>query len=186
MAEYVTLTCPSCGSRLQVTNDLDRFACGYCGNELHVNRGGGVISLKPVMDGLDRVESKLDQNTEEIRRLRIVSEIDELQRSRASMLQTIAMQESTDKLAQVGKRRHPVRGVFLGLIALSLFVSSCSALAAGGADGLMTLLFAGLVAWWSLSSFGVRIFSRRVRGLQSEADQLGRRVEAKRRELGSG
>ena len=185
MAEYVSLTCPSCGSRLQVTNDLDTFACSYCGTELRASRGSGVVSLKPVMEGLGRVESKLDQNTAEIRRLRIMGEIDELQRSRASILQTMAVQESTRRLVQGGKRRHPVRGAILGLIALSLFSSSCGAFASGGAEGLTTLVFAGLLMWWSLSSFGVEMPSRRVRSLQAEADALGQRAEAKRRELGN-
>lgn len=59
MAEFVSLTCPSCGSRLQVTNDLDTFACGYCGNELRVKRGGGVVSLAPMVEGLERVQKSV-------------------------------------------------------------------------------------------------------------------------------
>ena len=59
MADFVSLTCPSCGSRLQVTPDLERFACGYCGNELVVRRGGGIVALQPVMESLGRLESGL-------------------------------------------------------------------------------------------------------------------------------
>ncbi|MFL7795121.1 MAG: hypothetical protein AB8I69_23480 [Anaerolineae bacterium] len=29
--DSITLTCPSCGGKLQVTNDIDRFACTHCG-----------------------------------------------------------------------------------------------------------------------------------------------------------
>ncbi len=59
MADFVSLTCPSCGSRLQVTNDLEMFACGYCGNELVVRRGGGIVSLAPVVAGLDKVQQSV-------------------------------------------------------------------------------------------------------------------------------
>lgn len=55
MPDFVSLSCPSCGAKLQVTRDLERFACGFCGNELTVRRGGGIISLAPVVEGLERV-----------------------------------------------------------------------------------------------------------------------------------
>lgn len=41
MADFVSLTCPSCNGKLQIGKDLDRFACSYCGTEFVVNRGGG-------------------------------------------------------------------------------------------------------------------------------------------------
>jgi predicted RNA-binding Zn-ribbon protein involved in translation (DUF1610 family) len=33
MAEFITLSCPSCGGKLQVSEDLDQFACAHCGTE---------------------------------------------------------------------------------------------------------------------------------------------------------
>jgi predicted RNA-binding Zn-ribbon protein involved in translation (DUF1610 family) len=41
MADFVSLICPACNGKLQIGKDLDRFACGYCGTEFVVNRGGG-------------------------------------------------------------------------------------------------------------------------------------------------
>lgn len=32
-AEIVTLTCPSCGARVNIPDGSNRFTCGYCGNE---------------------------------------------------------------------------------------------------------------------------------------------------------
>ena len=55
MADFVSLTCPSCNGKLQIGKDLERFACGYCGTECVVNRGGGIVSLSPVVEGLKRV-----------------------------------------------------------------------------------------------------------------------------------
>ena len=41
MADFVTLSCPSCGGKLEVTRDIERFACAHCGREHIVKRTGG-------------------------------------------------------------------------------------------------------------------------------------------------
>ena len=51
MPDLFILTCPFCGGKLQITNDLDQFACVNCGNELIVKRSGGTISLVPIVEG---------------------------------------------------------------------------------------------------------------------------------------
>jgi len=48
-SDFITLSCPNCGGRLQVTADVERFACQYCGHEHIVRRSGGMVSLEPVM-----------------------------------------------------------------------------------------------------------------------------------------
>ena len=45
----ITLFCPSCGEKLQIGNDKDRFPCSRCGKELIVQRNGGAISLTAVI-----------------------------------------------------------------------------------------------------------------------------------------
>lgn len=72
MSNFVTLSCPSCGGKLQVTNDLERFACGYCGSEHIVRRSGGTVSLEPVLEKLDQLKSGVDRTASElaIQRLR--------------------------------------------------------------------------------------------------------------------
>lgn len=46
MLETTRLSCPTCGARLEVTEDMDRFACLHCGNEVLVIRRGGTPSLE--------------------------------------------------------------------------------------------------------------------------------------------
>lgn len=41
MADLTTVRCPSCGSKLQITRDIERFACRHCGTELVVTRDRG-------------------------------------------------------------------------------------------------------------------------------------------------
>lgn len=54
MPDTFTLTCPNCGGKLEITKDIDRFVCVHCGTEQIVNRAGGIISLKPIMDDISR------------------------------------------------------------------------------------------------------------------------------------
>lgn len=60
-SDFITLACPSCGGKLEITPDMERFACKFCGSEHLVRRSGGAVSLAPVVEGLKRVESKFDQ-----------------------------------------------------------------------------------------------------------------------------
>ncbi len=53
MDDSISLTCPSCGGKLQISNDIDRFACGYCGNEQIVKGLEVFVSLKPVVEALN-------------------------------------------------------------------------------------------------------------------------------------
>jgi ribosomal protein S27E len=72
MSDFVTLTCPSCGGRLQITADTDRFACSHCGNDHVVKRSGGIVTLAPVVERLSRIQRGTDNTAAElgIRRLR--------------------------------------------------------------------------------------------------------------------
>src|SRR5689334_10154728 len=79
MADFVVLTCPNCGGKLQVTNDVDRFACGFCGTEMIVKRGGGIVSLAPVMEGLTRIQGSMDRTASELAIVRLNKEIAHLQ-----------------------------------------------------------------------------------------------------------
>ena len=79
MADYVTLSCPSCGGRLDITADVERFACAHCGNEHVVRRGGGIVSLAPVVAGLNRVQAGVDKTASELAIVRLQQEIAWLQ-----------------------------------------------------------------------------------------------------------
>jgi hypothetical protein len=80
MADFVTLSCPSCGGKLEITSDLDRFACGYCGKEQVVRRGGGVVSLAPVVEGLKQVQVGVDKTASELALQRLKQDIADLEK----------------------------------------------------------------------------------------------------------
>lgn len=79
MPEFVTLTCPSCGAKLQVGSDVDSFACKHCGNEHIVKRSGGTVSLAPVVEQLKNVRSGVDKTASELAIKRLKEEIQEIQ-----------------------------------------------------------------------------------------------------------
>jgi predicted RNA-binding Zn-ribbon protein involved in translation (DUF1610 family) len=76
---FITLSCPSCGGKLKITQDMDRFACGFCGNEHIVRRSGGTVSLTPVVEGLRKVQSGVDKTASELAIVRLKQEIEELE-----------------------------------------------------------------------------------------------------------
>jgi predicted RNA-binding Zn-ribbon protein involved in translation (DUF1610 family) len=79
MADFITLSCPSCGHKLQITSDIDRFACAACGNEHIVNRSGGIATLKPVIEGIEKVQVGVDKTASELAIVRLKKEIDDLE-----------------------------------------------------------------------------------------------------------
>jgi hypothetical protein len=78
--DFVTLSCPSCGGKLQITSDIERFACSYCGIEHIVRRGGGIITLAPFVEGLKGVQIGVDKTASELAIQRLTREISELER----------------------------------------------------------------------------------------------------------
>lgn len=94
-SDFITLSCPNCGGKLQITPDIERFACEFCGYEHLVRRSGGMVSLEPVVQMMGQITNsfshvgtrmnKLSFNTEkqaaELTIKRLKEEIAELQTS---------------------------------------------------------------------------------------------------------
>jgi hypothetical protein len=78
MPDFVTLTCPTCGGKLEITDDIERFACGYCGCEHVVRRGGGIVALIPIADDIKGIKTGVDKTSAELGIIRLRNEIDEM------------------------------------------------------------------------------------------------------------
>jgi ribosomal protein S27AE len=74
----LSLTCPTCGGKLQITNNIERFACGYCGNEHLVRRSGGIVTIEPVIEGLKKIQEGTDKTASELAIRRLQEEISNL------------------------------------------------------------------------------------------------------------
>lgn len=71
----ITLKCPSCGATLDVSPDMERFSCGYCGIEQIVQRRGGAVSLKLITDAISRVQTGTDRTAAELALVRLQQEL---------------------------------------------------------------------------------------------------------------
>jgi len=82
MADFVTLTCPTCGGKLHITPDLDRFACAHCGNEHLVKRSEGVIAIQPLAESLTGLRRATDRTASELAIRRLTDDVAQLQAAR--------------------------------------------------------------------------------------------------------
>lgn len=74
-AVAIALFCTSCGAKLEITPDIERFVCLHCGTHHVVRRGGGIVSLQPLVEGLVRVQQGTDRTAAELAIRRLSEEI---------------------------------------------------------------------------------------------------------------
>jgi hypothetical protein len=65
MSNLITLTCPSCGGRLEVTNNTERYVCAHCGNAHIVDPIRQTVQLKAQLKALT-TEKDIQRVQEEI------------------------------------------------------------------------------------------------------------------------
>lgn len=80
--KLVRLTCLSCGDKLEIRESQTRLACGSCGTEFFVERGGGTVSLELLEDKLDHIKWGTTHTAHELKIARLDKEISELQERR--------------------------------------------------------------------------------------------------------
>lgn len=71
----IPLNCQSCGGKLEIYSDMDRFACGYCGTEMMVQRRGGTVALKAVTEAIAKVQVGTDRTAAELALVRLETEM---------------------------------------------------------------------------------------------------------------
>lgn len=78
MPDLITLSCPACGGSLEINKGLERFACAHCGTEHIVKRGGGTISVEPIVEGISKVQIGVDKTASELAIKRLQEELQTL------------------------------------------------------------------------------------------------------------
>jgi hypothetical protein len=73
--DFIPLRCPQCGAALQVYGDMERFACSYCHTETVVQRRGGTVMLRAVVDVIAKVQSGTDRTAAELALPRLEAEL---------------------------------------------------------------------------------------------------------------
>ncbi len=106
----ISLTCPSCGGKLDISEQISQFACAYCGSEFQVQRGGGIVALIALSDQVHRIQKGVDRTAAELAIVRLKGEIADLEKKLESarveftpMAQTL--QAAVDKYYRQQKRQ---------------------------------------------------------------------------------
>jgi predicted RNA-binding Zn-ribbon protein involved in translation (DUF1610 family) len=74
MMTIVNLKCVSCGAELEITGEMERFACGYCGSQQIVERRGGTVGLK-LAETVARIQEGTDKTAGELALVRLDKEL---------------------------------------------------------------------------------------------------------------
>jgi hypothetical protein len=127
-SDFITLACPNCGGKLEITSGTDRFKCNFCGHEHLVRRSGNDVTLSPVIEGLQKVVSKIDQaimgsdrQAAEQTITRLKNEVPAIQdqiKEKEKWLQTFAANEKKSK----NKRRSGLFLTIYGFFLIMFFV----------------------------------------------------------------
>lgn len=112
------LKCAACGAPLEVTSDMEQFACGYCGTTQVVERRGGTVLLKVLGDAIAKVQSGTDRTAAELalRRLRGDLAVLESENRRRQSLQ-----QSTQEDNNIFRATAALSGLFSGVLSYLMF-----------------------------------------------------------------
>ena len=86
--EFTSLKCANCGAQLQVYDDMDQFACGYCKTEMLVQRRGGTVSLKAITAALSNIQVGTDRTADELSLVRLENELAGLKKQQLAEIQS--------------------------------------------------------------------------------------------------
>jgi hypothetical protein len=88
----VLLSCPTCGNKLEMTANVDRFACAACGNEFVIRRSGGTVSVAPLVAEIKDVHQTVDRTAAELAMIRLQQELASLDARRGKARDDFARQ----------------------------------------------------------------------------------------------
>lgn len=76
-AGFITLSCRSCGAKLEIDETMDRFVCAHCGTEMVAERRGGAVILKSVAEAVQKMQQAAGRTAAELAIVRLRGEITE-------------------------------------------------------------------------------------------------------------
>jgi hypothetical protein len=87
--DFISLTCQSCGAKLDVYPDMERFACRNCGAEMIVQRRGGTVGLKSITKAIRGIQIGTDKTAAELALLRLQNEVAILRQEHAKAMDNL-------------------------------------------------------------------------------------------------
>jgi hypothetical protein len=71
----ISMYCTNCGAPLSIADDMERFACGYRGTQLVVERRGGTVALKRIESAIQQVRIGTGKTAAELAVVRLTKEL---------------------------------------------------------------------------------------------------------------
>ena len=154
MPDVITLSCPNCGGKLEITEDIDRFSCGHCGVEHIVRRSGGIVAIKPFLENITQEVRKAAKGAEntasEMALKRLDQEISVLQGNLKEVQNRIRKIEDQKNIRKAGMviGGFGILFIVLGFV-LPIFFDNISSGVTGGG---FLFLFVGFVMRYGFTS----------------------------------
>lgn len=142
----IPMNCANCGAMLEITKDMELFACGHCGTQQRVERKGGTVSLQMVETAIKAVQRGTDRTAAELALPRLMQELAQLEAERKLKLE----EEKQAAMHDWGwSMKGMVGKVFVGLVVFVVSIVAwllLSALFGGlGWSALIVLVAIGLI-----------------------------------------
>ena len=75
----IALSCQNCGAKLEISDDLEVFACKHCGMNYRVERAGGTVALTRLEEQLEAVSASANRQAAELALVRLKGELAEIE-----------------------------------------------------------------------------------------------------------
>jgi hypothetical protein len=150
MSEIVTLTCPSCGGKLEISPDIDRLKCVHCGQEQLILHDGNQLFIRPLQDSISLLQQATSRNASEQAIQRIKAEIQELEDQKSPLLEK--KDGYLDLLKAHKKHKQDKRWVWITpLLVLSAFLGYRGLIQLGRINELISavegFIFLPIICW---------------------------------------
>ncbi len=172
----IELSCVNCSAPLQIGDDLESFACSYCGTTQVVQRSGGVVVLRKVQAAIHAVQRGTDRTAAELAIPRLTKELAEMQDARAN-----GVKLAKAKMESARKGRSNLTALVCGAM-LVLWIWGMSSLPANISGWVeKTIAWAGLAVIVAVSTFvfqTVKLPKDSTREVLAHYDALIAKIEA--------
>jgi DNA-directed RNA polymerase subunit RPC12/RpoP len=136
----INLKCVNCGAGLEISQDMETFACGYCGTQQMVERKGGTIALRRVTDAISKVQAGTDRTAAELTLKRLSEEMAALNNHRAH-------------IQMMAARRRDCTTLVVNTLVFGTLAGFIGAAAIGNKDAALPVFFTILVGSAVLAYF---------------------------------
>jgi DNA-directed RNA polymerase subunit RPC12/RpoP len=141
--KVIPLKCPGCGAKLDVSDEMDRFVCAYCGSELLTQRRGGTVALRPLTDAIAKVQVSTDKTAAELALRRLLDEQAVLKKQQATyeaQYQSVLKSEEATYIRKFKKQKSSDAMIALSFVIALIIYQLTNSFTSGLIFGAMPLI----------------------------------------------